>query len=156
MKKKLLTIIVVALAIIIAMFFSLKNSKNITLTSVCGTYDTKQIEINNKIIKTFISDDDCKKELGLAAVNNLQNDQGMLFVFDKSGKYGFWMKDMKFPIDILWIDENFSIVGIEKNVATSTYPQVFGQNFIAEYVLEAPSGFSDENSVLVGNKIKIF
>ena len=47
--------------------------------------------------------------------NKLKEDEGMLFVFDHSDKYSFWMKDMNFPIDIIWIGEDLQIVFIKKN-----------------------------------------
>ncbi|MFA6797535.1 MAG: DUF192 domain-containing protein [Candidatus Paceibacterota bacterium] len=119
----------------------------------CGSYDQKYIKINEKIIKIDISDNDCKRTLGLSGRKELKNDTGMLFVFQKEGNHGFWMKDMNFPIDILWIDGDFNITGIEKSVATSTYPEIIGGNYQAKYVLELFSGFSEKNNIKVGNKI---
>jgi hypothetical protein len=49
----------------------------------------------------------------------------MLFVFASSTRPGFWMKDMKFPIDIIWINADKEVVGIESNIATSTFPKLF-------------------------------
>ena len=53
---------------------------------------------------------------GLSIKNTLNESEGMLFPFDTPGEYSFWMKDMKFPIDIIWIDSNYKIVYIEKNL----------------------------------------
>lgn len=124
-------------------------------TAPCIEYNKKYIEIGQKIVRVDIADTDYKRELGLSGRNSLDSDTGMLFIFEKEGNYGFWMKDMNFPIDILWVGADFSVVGIEKNVATSTYPKAFGQNYLAKYVLELPAGFSDRNNLSVGNKISI-
>ncbi|MDD4803634.1 MAG: DUF192 domain-containing protein [Candidatus Pacebacteria bacterium] len=121
--------------------------------SLCGIYEQRSLKIGEKIIKVDISDDDCKRVLGLSGRKELKNDTGMLFVFPKGGNHGFWMKDMNFPIDILWIDGDFNIIGIEKSVATSTYPEIIGGKYLAQYVLELFSGFSEKNNIKVGNKI---
>jgi uncharacterized membrane protein (UPF0127 family) len=60
----------------------------------------------------------------------------MLFVFDAPQRQGFWMKDMKFAIDIVWLDESKSIVHIESNVLPSSYPQIYRPDARAKYVIE--------------------
>ena len=82
----------------------------------CGPYEQKNLQIGERIIKVDISDTDCKRELGLSGRKNLLEDVGMLFVFNKEGNYPFWMKEMNFPIDIIWIDENFIIIYIKKEL----------------------------------------
>ncbi len=156
-KKVLLSIFVVV--IISAAFFAQQKKPELIegkLNSTCGSYDEKQIQLKNETLNVFISDNDCKRELGLGAVDSLNSNEGMFFVFPNSGNYGFWMKDMKFSIDIIWIDENFSIIGIEKNVAASTYPEIFGDKLVSKYVLEVSSGYSNANSIEVGDKISGF
>ncbi len=119
----------------------------------CGLYDQKYIKINEEIIKVDISNNDCKRILGLSGRKELKNDTGMLFAFQREGSHGFWMKDMNFSIDILWIDKDLNIVGIEENVATSTYPKILGERYFSSYVLEISSGYSTKNKIEVGNKI---
>ena len=151
-----LIIIIILLIAFLAIFSgkkSLKNELEENYITSCGKYDNKEIIIDEKTLKVDISDNNCKRELGLSGRESLKNDEGMLFIFDKVGNHGFWMKDMKFPIDILWIDDDFSIVDVEKNVATSTYPQVFGKNYMSKYVLELPAGYSDKNNIKIENKI---
>jgi len=121
--------------------------------SPCGPYEQKNLQIGERIIKVDISDNDCKRVQGLSDRKDMSENNGMLFIFDKKGNYLFWMKEMNFPIDILWVDDNFNVVGIETSVATSTYPEAFGEKYLARYVLESPSGFSDKNNIKVGNKI---
>src|SRR5215210_5980484 len=53
---------------------------------------------------------------GLSIKNNLSENEGMLFIFDAPKKNSFWMKDMKFPLDIVWINSNYGIIHIEKNL----------------------------------------
>lgn len=79
---------------------------------------------------------------------------GMLFVFEQPGLYPFWMKDMWFPIDIIWIEEGLKVVYIEKNASPSSYPKTFVSEENSKYVLEVPSGFSEENNLKVGDKVE--
>ncbi|MCR4276320.1 MAG: DUF192 domain-containing protein [Candidatus Parcubacteria bacterium] len=88
-----------------------------------------------------------EREKGLGGRSSIPADYGMLFVFPKDDKYGFWMKDMLVPIDIFWLDSKGQVVSIAENVATSSYPDVFYPNMPARYVLETAAGFAQAHSV---------
>lgn len=120
----------------------------------CGEYEKKEIKIGGINIFADISDDDCKRELGLSGRSGLSSNEAMFFIFEKVGKYGFWMKDMKFPIDIIWITEDFSISGVVGNFSPEDYPKVLGSDYVAKYVLEIPTGFAEKNNVKLGDKIE--
>lgn len=72
---------------------------------------------------------------------------GMLFVFKKEDKHGIWMKDMRFPIDILWLDSKYKVVSVAENVSPDTFPKIFYPHTNAKYVFEAKAGFSAENKI---------
>jgi hypothetical protein len=120
--------------------------------TVCGKYKKGVIKIGEETLFVDIADDECKMSLGLSGRAPLI-DEGMFFIFPNVGNYGFWMKDMNFSIDIFWIDENFDIVGIEKNLSPDTFPQSFGSNYSVKYVLEVPALYSDKNNIKIGDKI---
>ncbi len=90
---------------------------------------------------------------GLSGRPSLENGRGMLFIFEKPGSYGFWMKDMNFSIDILWLDEQKKIVLIENTVSPETFPKAFGVEVVAQYVLEVPAGFALQQGVVVGDQV---
>lgn len=93
---------------------------------------------------------------GLSGRASLDAKSGMIFIFDKSAKYRFWMPDMHFSIDIIWIDENKKIVGIHENVSTEFDPEdpkFYIAPKPAKYVLEVNAGFSKKNGIGVGNEI---
>ena len=77
----------------------------------------------------------------------------MLFAFGSSDRHGIWMKDMRFPIDIFWLDEYGQIVFIKKDAQPDSYPEVFLPNSPAKFVLEVTAGFAEENSLKIGDKI---
>lgn len=98
------------------------------------------LNVGDKIIPVEIADTDPKRELGLSNRESLKEGNGLLFIFPVANKYGFWMKDMKFPIDIVWIDENWRVVGVEKEVNPDSYPKVFYSTSNVRYVLELNAG----------------
>lgn len=93
------------------------------------------------------------QEVGLGGRINVPDGYGMLFVFNKADKYGFWMKDMLVPIDIFWLDENYRVVSFMTEVATSTYPNVFYPSTPAQYVLETVHGFAGAHNVATGTPL---
>lgn len=121
--------------------------------SICGKYDRGEVKIGNNNILVAIADDNCKTNLGLSNISVLKEDEGMLFIFEKLDRYGFWMKNMKFPIDILWLDNNFNVVGVANNVSPDSYPKTFGKEYLSMYVLEISSGYLEKNNIKVGDKI---
>lgn len=65
------------------------------------------------------------QERGLGGRAVIPDNYAMLFVFPKDDTYGFWMKDMLTPIDMIWLSDNGAIVAINANIAVNTYPNVF-------------------------------
>ncbi|MDB5260671.1 MAG: hypothetical protein JWN37_902 [Candidatus Nomurabacteria bacterium] len=110
-----------------------------------------------------VADTPASRELGLSGRAGLRENEGMLFIFDYPGKYGFWMKDMLFSLDIIWINQNGVVVHIERNVTPESYsgvaprsnPQTFVNTIDASYVLEIAAGMSDKYGVYLGSKVKI-
>lgn len=108
------------------------------------------LEIGEKIIAVEIADTDAKRSLGLSGRPSLAEGEGMLFVFPESGNYGFWMKDMNFPIDIIWIDESWKIAGVKRLVNPDTYPEVFYPSDNIKYVLEIGAGEAQKYGIDIG------
>jgi len=112
------------------------------------------INIGEKYIKVELALTEQAKEKGLSDKIGLKEDEGMLFVFDHKDKYPFWMKDMDFSIDIIWISEDLRIVAIKKDASPSSYPESFYPTEDAKYVLEVISGFSEKNNLKEGDSVK--
>lgn len=96
-----------------------------------------------------------EQEKGLSSRTIIDDNYGMLFVFPQDGPYGFWMKDMSVPIDIMWLSDNGTIVSIENALATSTYPNVFYPSSSVKYVLETRSGFASKRGWSVGSVVQL-
>jgi uncharacterized protein len=97
-----------------------------------------------------------QKEKGLSVKEKLKENESMLFVFEKPGKLSFWMKDMKFPIDIIWLDNNGKIVHIEENLEPCSLVFVcpsYTPNTDSQYVLETVAGITQRLNVSVGTDV---
>ncbi len=77
---------------------------------------------------------------GLGGRQCIGVNRGMLFEFDKPGNLAFWMKDMRFNIDIVWLDSSWRVVSVKPNISPRTYPQTFTSSRPAQYVLELAAG----------------
>ena len=99
-------------------------------------------------IPVTIADTSLEQEVGLSGTEFLPPNTRKLFVFNVPGEYGFWMKDMQYPIDIIWIDNSFRILGITEGVTPETYPKVFYPPGPIQYVLEVNAGFSTTHNLL--------
>lgn len=105
------------------------------------------ITVSGSPIAVLIADTEKERTKGLSNRSSLPPKQGMLFIFDKDDRYGIWMKDMLFSIDIIWIDEEGNIVDIIEHATPESYPQVFAPEKPARYVLEVPSGFVEIRNI---------
>ncbi len=97
-----------------------------------------------------------EQQIGLSKYSSLPQKNGMLFVFDESDFHSFWMKDMKFPIDIVWLDETLRVVDIKRKIHPDSYPTSFVPTEKAKYVLEVNAGFIDKNFIKLGDQATFF
>jgi uncharacterized membrane protein (UPF0127 family) len=89
---------------------------------------------------------------GLGGRESLAKNHGMLFTYESEAQRYFWMKDMKFSIDIIWIDDDQRVIDITKNLSPETYPERYTSSEPSQYVLEVNAGYSDEKGIEVGDK----
>lgn len=87
-----------------------------------------------------VADSSAKQQRGLSGRTGLATSTGMLFVFDAPGRYSFWMKDMLFPIDIIWLRDDWCLVHIVSDISPDTYPDTFAPPVPATYVVELAAG----------------
>ncbi len=109
------------------------------------------LKINDVSVVVDVATSEAEHEKGLSGRKSLSPNNGMLFIFPVAGRYGFWMPDMHFSIDIIWLDGHLNVVHIEKNVTPESYPTVFTPEENATYVLEVVSGFAEEHQIKVGD-----
>jgi uncharacterized membrane protein (UPF0127 family) len=91
---------------------------------------------------------------GLSGREDLEENHGMLFVYEQNVVPSFWMRGMKFPIDIIWL-HNGTIVGIVEQFEPKTFPETVSPEVGVTEVLEVSAGFAREKGLLLGDKLEI-
>jgi len=147
MLKKLLIVIFILCIILLVLYFGLK-----LFTDGKKYYAV----INNREIQLEIADTSEKRYLGLSYKEALCADCGMLFIFKEKRIPSFVMRDMKFPIDIIWIDDN-KIIDINKNLLPEEPPYTkYNPHEPINLVLEVNAGFSDKQNIKAGDEINFY
>lgn len=103
-----------------------------------------------------IADEPVKRSRGLMFIESLPKDHGMLFVFDKEDIYSFWMMNVRFSLDLIWIDSNGIVVDIKRDAPPcfESCPS-YNPKDTARYVLEVNSGFADDVGLKEGSYVEI-
>ena len=105
-------------------------------------------------INVEIADDYQKRSDGLMFRKMLDENQGMLFIFNNEEYQAFWMKNTLIGLDIIFINKSLEIVDIKHAVPCKLEPcTVYKSSKPAKYVLEVNIKFTDENDIKIGNKL---
>ena len=115
-----------------------------------------QAEINGHAFALYLAKTSQEREIGLAKYKSLAKDQGMLFLFEKPDYYSFWMKNMHFPIDIIFVRDE-KIVDIFQNVPDSPNDNlpVYTTRTKADKVLEVNAGLAKKYGIKIGSIVKL-
>ncbi len=94
------------------------------------------------------------RERGLMGREELREKEGMLFVFQEEGQHDFWMKNMRFPLDIIWVGKGKAIVDIKENALPcgEQCPSLVPQG-ASLYTIEVVSGFVAKHRLKAGDRI---
>lgn len=113
------------------------------------------VSIGGEVVLVTIADTEDTQAKGLSGNKGLLPNEGMLFKFQKPGFYGFWMKDMLFPIDIIWFDAERRIVDVWEDATPDSYPKLSTPLAPSQFVLEVPSGYFAGHHLKNGNILEI-
>lgn len=150
--------------LLLGLFFSSMYGFKCFVTKVCDSVAIDKIVRSDVIIlmpkgalEVEVANTKASRELGLSGRKKMTDSEGFLYVFDKPGRYGFWMKDMTFPLDIIWINQNGVVVDIEREVTPESYleKKTFINQSEATYVLEINAGMAAKFGLYLGSKVKI-
>lgn len=109
----------------------------------------KKVLIDGREFKVELALDSAQQQLGLGERDNLCSDCGMLFIFSQKSEHSFWMKDMRFPLDIIWIDGD-KIAYIARNVPPDSRDTITPP-LAADKVLEINGGLCDKYQIKEGD-----
>ncbi|HUC94747.1 MAG TPA: DUF192 domain-containing protein [Candidatus Saccharimonadales bacterium] len=164
MFKQVLLPILAVIVFIIAVGIFVRKTSSLNLTGFGTPQPTarpeKTITIGSKTIQVQIADTTQEREQGLSGVSSLAQDKGMLFVFDTKVTAVFWMKDMLFPLDMIWIADG-KIVAINKNIpkpapnTPDNQLKTYSPGQFIDRVLEVNAGFADKNKIKVGDSVDL-
>ena len=155
--KKSNLIIIFALLIVIAAFilFGFQSLTHNPVQQINNNLPQAKITINQKTFDVWLAKTDAEHEHGLSGWQKLQDNQGMLFIFNKPSIQSFWMKDMNFDLDIIFISDN-KITEIAKYLPAPRFiewPATYITTQPADQVLEVNAGTADSLNWKIGDKI---
>jgi hypothetical protein len=110
---------------------------------------------NGATIKADIAKNQDERARGLMFRESLEENSGMLFVFEEEGHHAFWMKNVRFPLDILWLDRDLRVVHISANTPPCIAEPcgIYASPKPAKYVLEVKANFTHENNIKIGDQL---
>lgn len=119
-----------------------------------GTFTTSEtIYIDRTPLRVAISNEEGERVRGLSGVRHIDINEGMLFMFPVDGTYGIWMKDMLFPIDVMWVSSDGVVVHIERHILPESFPQVYTNKVPARYVIETVGDFAELHNIEIGSLV---
>ena len=120
-----------------------------------GVESNRTLKFSNVKFVVDVADTQALRTKGLSGSKSLDLDRGLLFDFKEDGKYGIWMKDMNYSLDIIWLDSNMNVVHVEQSISPKTFPKVFTSSTPSRYVLEINSGLSKKYEIVKGSKAQL-
>ncbi len=148
---KFIAIVVIALVLSVVIALSIPNNKK-AVAPVTSSTTCQGLETNDGCYDLERVVTESTRQQGLSDRSSLPMRSGMLFVFEKPTRQCFWMKDMRFNIDIIWLDEAKTITRIEPNVNPATYPESFCKDN-TKYVLELNANDAQKLQLTSGQQL---
>jgi len=140
-------VIAVVIIIIIGLFWAQKSAS-------LQDYEKGTVVFHNTKIKVEIADNPITKYNGLSNRDEINDDEGMLFVYTDYSRPGFCMREMEFSLDIIWINED-KVVGIDQNLPLDNCKNYIYPPSLINYVLEVKAGFVTQNQIKIGDEVQI-
>lgn len=130
----------------------------ITAVAILAIRDLKPrqlVSLGSTVFQAEVVDTQEKRSRGLSGRRELADREAMLFVFERDEPWSFWMKEMNFPIDIIWLNKDKRVVHVEYEVHPDATPHaVYMPPVPSRYVLEVASGQAKASGIKVGTVAK--
>ena len=141
------------LAVILAATGLLFVIVNLVKPSAPDIKQNSYLEIGGVKLEIEIADTATARAQGLSGRPILPENTGMLFVFNTADYYNFWMKDMYFPIDIIWLNDDWRVIDLTENISPKNFPVTYQPRAPARYVLEVNAGFTTTHHLTIGTRV---
>jgi uncharacterized protein len=125
--------------------------------STSNKYRTVIVSVNGIEVVADVAATNEQRAKGLSVKDSLPEYEAMLFVFETAQEHSFWMKNMKFPIDIIWLDSDKAVVHIEHYLqpcSLDVFCPSYKPNNNALYVLETAAGFAQKHDIVEGTRVE--
>jgi hypothetical protein len=116
---------------------------------------TVPITIGTASLEASVAESMTQRIKGLSGTPFLPDNVVKLFTFGTSGSHSIWMKDMNYPLDIIWAAQDGTIVHIEEDVSPDSFPKSFASPVPAWFVIEANAGFVASSSISLGDAVVV-
>lgn len=111
------------------------------------------VTVRDVAVDAIIADEERERVRGLSGVSEMGPREGLLMIFDTADHHAIWMKDMNFPIDIIWIGDDLTVVDVNEAVSPDTYPSIFEPETPARMALEVNARFVATHRIMIGDPI---
>jgi uncharacterized protein len=161
MQKFLIQVVLLFLVIGVSTFLVFQQNNINFLVGLNASPAGDKLKVGNTVLNIETADNDQTRSKGLGGRDKLASDSGMLFTFDKIDKYKFWMKDMKFPLDFIFIKDS-QVVDTLQNIAPPAPNQtddtlpIYEPVTYVNKVLEVNAGFIQNNGIKIGDSVSVF
>ncbi len=108
--------------------------------------------ISIKINRVFKTHREIEK--GLMFIKNIPKNSGALFCMPDTRIHKFWMKNTYVSLDLIFLDENYKVVGFVENTKPLDL-SLLNVNYPSKYVIEIRAGFVNQTGGRVGDFVKI-
>lgn len=112
-----------------------------------------ELRLPGRTFKLIAATTPATRARGLGDRASLPANEGMLFVFPHATPQCFWMKAMRFPLDMIWVGTNKRVEYVQPNASPASYPHVFCPNVSARYVIELNAGVARSAGIRVGESL---
>lgn len=113
----------------------------------------RTLHVANKAYRLKVAQTAQSRALGLGNRTSMSNHEGMLFAYQTPVETCFWMKDMLFPIDIIWVNGAHEVVFLQQSISPKTYPKTFCTSTAAPYVIELDAGQAKLSNIRIGTRL---
>jgi hypothetical protein len=112
---------------------------------------TTELNLGNGVFKASIALNEAERMKGLSGVTKMSSDEALIMAYKYESRWKIWMKDIKIPLDIIWLDQTKKVIYIVKNaVPEDSTTKTFEPKGLAAYVVELPAGSVKANSIDIG------
>ena len=152
--QKLFVLLVIIIAPLFV-YYLYTEERGVPFLSGVVTSEMPTVRIGNVPVRVAVADTEDERAIGLSGRETLAATEGMLFVFEESAYHAIWMKDMRFPIDVIWIDERLRVVDITRDLQPDSYPRQFEPSVPARFAIEVSANYAEAFGIRVGDLVSV-